>query len=95
MEMLAWPTHSDVKSLLCSAARAAELERFDVILAVAAARCSSQHETLLTLHLNLMADTVGARLDGHPTAVWMQTARFGGWKTAVCIQTAVIKQVRR
>ena len=37
MEMLARPAHSDVRSLLCSAARAAELERFDVTLAVAAA----------------------------------------------------------
>jgi EAL domain-containing protein (putative c-di-GMP-specific phosphodiesterase class I) len=60
MEMLARPVHSDVRSLLCSAARAAELERFDVTLAVAAAQCSSQHETLLPLHLNLMADTVAA-----------------------------------
>src|SRR5690242_18590962 len=45
----------DVQSLLWSAARAAELEHFDVTLAVAAAQCSSEHGTLLPLHLNLMA----------------------------------------
>ena len=60
MEMLARPMHGDVQSLLWSAARAAELEHFDVTLAVAAAQCSSEHETLLPLHLNLMADTVAA-----------------------------------
>ena len=43
--------HGDVQSLLWSAARAAELEHFDVTLAVAAAQCSSEHETLLPLHL--------------------------------------------
>jgi EAL domain-containing protein (putative c-di-GMP-specific phosphodiesterase class I)/GGDEF domain-containing protein len=60
MEMLARPVHRDVRSLLRSAAHAGELEKLDVTLAVAAARCSSEHETLLPLHLNLMADTVVA-----------------------------------
>lgn len=50
----------DVQSLLRSAAHAGQLENLDVTLAVAAARCSSEHETLLPLHLNLMADTVVA-----------------------------------
>jgi EAL domain-containing protein (putative c-di-GMP-specific phosphodiesterase class I)/GGDEF domain-containing protein len=58
MEMLARPTHHDVRSLLRSAARTGELERLDAALAAAAAQCSSEHETLLPLHLNLMADTV-------------------------------------
>lgn len=60
MEMLARPMRRDVRSLLRSAAHAGQLESFDVTLAVAAARCSSEHETLLPLHLNLMADTVVA-----------------------------------
>lgn len=60
MEMLARPVHRDVRSLLRCAAHAGRLEKLDVTLAVAAARCSSQHETLLPLHLNLMADTVVA-----------------------------------
>ena len=60
MEMLARPTDHDVRSLLRSAALAGELERLDVALAVAAARCSSEHETLLPLHLNLTAETVAA-----------------------------------
>jgi len=50
-----------VRSLLRCAAHAGKLEKLDVTLAVAAARCSSeQHETLLPLHLNLMADSVVA-----------------------------------
>jgi EAL domain-containing protein (putative c-di-GMP-specific phosphodiesterase class I) len=60
MEMLARPAHGDVHSLLCSAARTGQLQQLDVTLAVAAARYSSQHETLLPLHLNLTADTVAA-----------------------------------
>lgn len=60
MEMLARPSHGDAQSLFCSAARAGQLEQLDVTLAVAAAQCSSEHETLLPLHLNLMADTVAA-----------------------------------
>lgn len=60
MEMLARPAHGDAQELLCSAARARKLEELDVILAVAAVQCSSEHETLLPLHLNLMADTVAA-----------------------------------
>jgi EAL domain-containing protein (putative c-di-GMP-specific phosphodiesterase class I) len=66
MEMLARPVHRDVRSLLRSAAHAGGLERLDVTLAVAAARCSSEHETLLPLHLNLMVDTVIA--EGEPLA---------------------------
>jgi EAL domain-containing protein (putative c-di-GMP-specific phosphodiesterase class I)/GGDEF domain-containing protein len=58
MEMLARPLHRDVRSLLGSAAHAGGLEKLDVTLAVAAARYSSEHETLLPLHLNLMADTI-------------------------------------
>ncbi|MDQ3760126.1 MAG: GGDEF domain-containing protein [Actinomycetota bacterium] len=58
MEMLARPMHRDVRSLLRSAAHAGRLEKLDVTLAVTAARYSSEHETLLPLHLNLMADTV-------------------------------------
>ena len=60
MEMLARPAHDDVRSLLRSAAHAGQLEQLDVTLAVAATRCSSEHETLLPLHLNLMAETVVA-----------------------------------
>jgi EAL domain-containing protein (putative c-di-GMP-specific phosphodiesterase class I) len=60
MEMLARPMRRDVRSLLRSAAHAGQLENLDVALAVAATRCSSEHETLLPLHLNLMADTVVA-----------------------------------
>ena len=61
MEMLARPAHGDVQSLLRSAAHAGELEQVYVAQAVAAAaECSSDHETLLPLHLNLTADTVAA-----------------------------------
>ncbi|MGH3808129.1 MAG: EAL domain-containing protein [Pseudonocardiaceae bacterium] len=60
MEMLARPVHRDVQSLFRYAAYTGGLEQLDVTLAVAAARCSSEHETLLPLHLNLMADTVVA-----------------------------------
>lgn len=60
MEMLARPAHCDAVSLLDSAARAGELAQLDVSLAVAAAHWSSEHETLLPLHLNLTADTVAA-----------------------------------
>ncbi|MBV8539882.1 MAG: EAL domain-containing protein [Pseudonocardiales bacterium] len=60
MEMLARPVDHDVRSLLRKAAHEGGLEKLDVTLAVAAARCSSEHETLLPLHLNLMADTVVA-----------------------------------
>ena len=63
IEMLARPLHRDVRSLLRSAAHTGGLERLDVTLAVAAARCSSEHETLLPLHLNLMADTVVAECE--------------------------------
>ncbi|MDT7711590.1 MAG: hypothetical protein QOG46_279, partial [Pseudonocardiales bacterium] len=52
--------HRDVRSLLRSAAHTGGLEKLDVALAVAAAHCSSEHETLLPLHLNLMVDTVVA-----------------------------------
>lgn len=61
MEMLARPVDCGVRSLLRRAARAGELETVDVALAVAAARCSSEHETLLPLHINLTADTVAAK----------------------------------
>jgi EAL domain-containing protein (putative c-di-GMP-specific phosphodiesterase class I) len=60
MEMLARPMHRDVQSMLRSAAQSGGLEKLDVKLAVAAARCSSEYETLLPLHLNVMADTVVA-----------------------------------
>ncbi|MGH3793455.1 MAG: EAL domain-containing protein [Pseudonocardiaceae bacterium] len=60
LEMLARPPHGDVQTLLWSAARAGRLEKLDVALAVAAAHHSSAHETLLPLHLNLLADTVMA-----------------------------------
>jgi EAL domain-containing protein (putative c-di-GMP-specific phosphodiesterase class I)/CBS domain-containing protein len=60
MEMLARPVHCDVQSLLRSAAYMGGLETLDVTLAVAAARRSAEHETLLPLHLNLVADTVAA-----------------------------------
>lgn len=60
MEMLARPPHSDVRTLLWSAARAGRLEKLDVALAVAAVRHSSAHETLLPLHINLLADTIAA-----------------------------------
>ncbi|MGH3605168.1 MAG: EAL domain-containing protein [Pseudonocardiaceae bacterium] len=60
MEMLARPAHRDVRSLLRRAAAAGGLEKLDVTLAVAAARCSAEHETLLPLHLNLTAETVVA-----------------------------------
>jgi EAL domain-containing protein (putative c-di-GMP-specific phosphodiesterase class I) len=63
IEMLARPLHRDVRSLLRSAAHTGGLEKLDVTLAVAAARCSSEHETLLPLHLNLMADTVVAECE--------------------------------
>ncbi|MDQ4102271.1 MAG: GGDEF domain-containing protein [Actinomycetota bacterium] len=63
IEMLARPADSDVRSLLSRAAHAGELEILDVRLAVAAAHCSAEHETLLPLHLNLMADTVVADAD--------------------------------
>lgn len=66
MEMLARPPHGDVQTLLWSAARAGRLEKVDVALAVAAAHHSSAHETLLPLHLNLLADTVVG--DGYPLA---------------------------
>ncbi|MGH4025605.1 MAG: EAL domain-containing protein [Pseudonocardiaceae bacterium] len=58
MEMLARPPHGDVRTLLWSAARAGRLEKLDVALAVAAAHHSSTHETLLPLHLNLLADSI-------------------------------------
>lgn len=58
IEMLARPQSEDVRTLLRSAQRAARLEQLDVSLAVAATRCSAQHETLLPLHLNLLADTL-------------------------------------
>lgn len=60
MEMLVRPVHRDVRSLLRSATQAGGLEKLDVTLAVAAALHSAEHETLLPLHLNLMADTVVA-----------------------------------
>ncbi|MGH3788948.1 MAG: EAL domain-containing protein [Pseudonocardiaceae bacterium] len=60
IEMLARPAQGDVGSLLSRAAQAGELENVDVRLAVAAAHCSAEHETLLLLHLNLMADTIVA-----------------------------------
>lgn len=60
MEMLARPADCGVRSLLRRAAHAGELETVDVALAVAAARCSSEHETLLPLHINLTAETVVA-----------------------------------
>lgn len=60
MEMLARPADGDVQSLLQSAAQAGELETLDVAMAVAAARCSAEHETLLPLHLNVMIDTIVA-----------------------------------
>ncbi len=66
IEMLARPPHGDVQTLLWSAARAGRLEELDVALAVAAAHHSSAHETLLPLHLNLLADTVVA--GGEPLA---------------------------
>jgi EAL domain-containing protein (putative c-di-GMP-specific phosphodiesterase class I) len=43
MEMLARLVHRDVQSLLRCAARTGGLEQLDVTLAVAAARCSSEH----------------------------------------------------
>ncbi|HZA15873.1 MAG TPA: hypothetical protein VE645_03080 [Pseudonocardiaceae bacterium] len=43
IEMLARPMRRDVRSLLRSAAYAGQLENLDVTLAVAAARCSSEH----------------------------------------------------
>jgi len=61
MEMLVRPVHRDVRSLLRSATQAGGLEKLDVTLAVAAALHSAEHETLLPLHLNLMADTVVAK----------------------------------
>lgn len=66
IEMLARPPHGDIRSLLWSAARAGRLEKLDVALAAAAAHHSSAHETLLPLHLNLLADTVVG--DGEPLA---------------------------
>ncbi len=60
MEIFARPPHGDVRTLLCSAARAGRLEKLDVALAVAAAHHASAHETLLPLHLNLLGDTVAA-----------------------------------
>lgn len=45
MEMLARPAYRDVRSLLRRAAAAGGLENLDVTLAVAAARCSAEHET--------------------------------------------------
>ncbi|HEX2298650.1 MAG TPA: GGDEF domain-containing protein [Pseudonocardiaceae bacterium] len=66
MEMLARPPHGDVRTLLWSAARAGRLEKLDMALAVAAAHHSSTHETLLPLHLNLLADTIVG--NGEPLA---------------------------
>jgi EAL domain-containing protein (putative c-di-GMP-specific phosphodiesterase class I)/GGDEF domain-containing protein len=63
MEMLARPAYRDVRSLLRRAAAAGGLEKLDVTLAVAAARCSAEHETLLPLHLNLTVETVLAEGD--------------------------------
>ncbi|MGH4018335.1 MAG: GGDEF domain-containing protein [Pseudonocardiaceae bacterium] len=58
VELLARPPHDDVRALLSSAARAGRLVQLDVAMAVAAAQHSSRHETLLPIHLNLLADTV-------------------------------------
>jgi EAL domain-containing protein (putative c-di-GMP-specific phosphodiesterase class I)/GGDEF domain-containing protein len=58
VEILARPPHDDVRTLRCSAARAGRLEKLDVALAVSAAHHSAAHETLLPLHINLLADTV-------------------------------------
>lgn len=66
MEMLARPPQGDVRTLLWSAARAGRLEKLDVALAVAATHHSATHETLLPLHLNLLADTVVG--NGEPLA---------------------------
>jgi EAL domain-containing protein (putative c-di-GMP-specific phosphodiesterase class I)/GGDEF domain-containing protein len=60
MEMFARPPQGDVQTVLWSAARASRLEKLDVAWAVAAAHHASAHETLLPLHLNLLADTVVA-----------------------------------
>ena len=60
IEMFARPPHGDVRALLHAAARAGRLEKLDVALAVSAVHHSSAHETLLPLHLNLLADTVVA-----------------------------------
>ncbi|MGH3915335.1 MAG: EAL domain-containing protein [Pseudonocardiaceae bacterium] len=60
LEILARPPQGDVRMLLWSAARAGRLEQLDVSLAVAAVRYSAAHETLLPLHLNLLADTIVA-----------------------------------
>ena len=79
MEMLARPAHGDVQSLLRSAAHAGELEQVDVALAVAAAQCSSDHETLLPLHLNLTADTVAAAT---PTLAPLHRALHGTGREA-------------
>lgn len=66
LEMLARPPHGDVRMLLWSAARAGRLEKLDVALAVAAVHHSSTHETLLPLHINVLADTIVA--EGEPLA---------------------------
>ncbi|HEY2763581.1 MAG TPA: EAL domain-containing protein [Pseudonocardiaceae bacterium] len=66
LEMLARPRQGDVRTLLWSAARAGRLEKLDVALAASAVHHSAAHETLLPLHLNLLADTVMA--DGEALA---------------------------
>ncbi|MGQ0774491.1 MAG: EAL domain-containing protein [Pseudonocardiales bacterium] len=58
LEMLARPPQGDARALLWSAARAGRLEKLDVALAVAAVHHSSAYETLLPLHVNVLADTI-------------------------------------
>lgn len=80
IEMLARPPHGDIRSLLWSAARAGRLSKLDIAWAVAAAHHSSAHETLLPLHLNLLADTVVG--DGDPLAALDRALERTGRRTS-------------
>lgn len=58
VEALARPLRGHVHDLFRSAAEAGRLTEADIELAVLAVQFASEHETLLPLHLNILADTV-------------------------------------
>ncbi|GAA2781881.1 GGDEF domain-containing protein [Crossiella cryophila] len=58
VEALARPLRGHVHDLFRTAAEAGRLTELDIELAVLAVQFASEHETLLPLHLNILADTV-------------------------------------
>ncbi|WHT22237.1 GGDEF domain-containing protein [Crossiella sp. CA-258035] len=58
VEALARPLRGHVHDLFRTAAEAGRLTDLDIELAVLAVQFASEHETLLPLHLNILADTV-------------------------------------